>query len=415
MRLLSSIQGIVAYEHPKQGFNDLQTADFENVYLDLDMVCPAHVLERLGKTDFKRDFLTRVAEEPMRLVECASPILECAVKNGLKVSLAKAPSLSKDSKRIDLIETIRVLAKESIKLCGKYGIEKLIVPPICIGDGDDKEFYLSLLPITREHHVKILLENQCKNINGHFVRGKFSDAYEVRTLLTELRGTEEACFGFAYNFSNMNLCGQNPYEFLTALKDDANAVLLSDNDGEQDARLLPFTSASLKGCNVDWTNLVRGVRASGFDGDVVLEYADSAKAVSPLLKPSFLSYAKEMGNYFLWQFEMEKTIAKYSSRVLFGAGNMCRNYMLNYGDQYPPLYTCDNNSANWGKNFEGLEVKNPEELKALPKDTAIFICNVYYREIEAQLKEMGITNPIERFNDEYLPQFPFERLPLATR
>ena len=42
------------------------------------------------------------------------------------------------------------------------------------------------------------------------------------------------------------------------------------------------------------------------------------------------------------------------------------------------------------------------------------ICNVYYREIEAQLKDMGIENPIERFNDEFLPQFPFKRLDMTV-
>ena len=88
--------------------------------------------------------------------------------------------------------------------------------------------------------------------------------------------------------------------------------------------------------------------------------------------------------------------------------------MLNYGKDYPPLYTCDNNSANWGNIFEGLEIKNPEELKNLPKDVSVFICNMYYREIEAQLKEMGLENPIYYFNDEYMPVFHFKRLDLAV-
>ena len=55
-------------------------------------------------------------------------------------------------------------------------------------------------------------------------------------------------------------------------------------------------------------------------------------------------------------------------------------------------------------------MKNPETLKALPKNCAIFICNIYYREIQEQLREMGIENPIEFFNDEYMPDFHFDRL-----
>ena len=83
--------------------------------------------------------------------------------------------------------------------------------------------------------------------------------------------------------------------------------------------------------------------------------------------------------------------------------------MKNYGEEYPPLYTCDNNPATWGQTFEGLEIKNPQELKNLPADCAIYICNVYYNEIEKQLREMGIENPIERYNDEYLPSMYTDR------
>jgi len=138
--------------------------------------------------------------------------------------------------------------------------------------------------------------------------------------------------------------------------------------------------------------------------------ADTAGVYSPMLKPQLMQLAKSVVDYFKWQIEIESFLKKYNKRVLFGAGNMCRNYMKCYGDKYPPLFTCDNNKALWGTEFEGLEVKNPEELKKLPADCAIFICNMYYREIESQLREMGVTNPIEFFNDEYMESFYVDRL-----
>lgn len=81
-----------------------------------------------------------------------------------------------------------------------------------------------------------------------------------------------------------------------------------------------------------------------------------------------------------------------------------------YGEEFPPLFTCDNNRSRWGEHFEGLEIKPPEALKKLASDCAIFICNIYYREIEQQLRAMGIVNPIEYFNDEYMPSYYFDRL-----
>lgn len=370
MRVVSAVQGVIRNENPRQGLSDLKAAGFAYLYVDLDQFYPKQ--ENLIPLFFEK-----------------------AKESGLEISLAKASSL----------------VKESVKLCGKYGVEKLIVPPLEEGLEENKKLYSELLSIAKENDVTILIENACKNVNGHFSRGMFSKPEDVKNIIDEL-GREH--LGFAFSQSNTNLSGQNPLEYLNELKGYVDAVILSDNDGDQDAKLLPFTSNSIKGSNVDWTSLVRGIRASGFDGDVILEYADTALFASPYLKPDLLSYVKKTGDYFKWQFEMERMIKKYPSRVLFGAGNMCRNYMLNYGKEYPPLFTCDNNSLNWGKMFEGLEIKNPEELKNLPRETAIFICNVYYREIEAQLCGMGVKNPIERFNDEFLPQFPFERLDMAV-
>ena len=39
----------------------------------------------------------------------------------------------------------------------------------------------------------------------------------------------------------------------------------------------------------------------------------------------------------------------------------------------------------------------------------------YYDEIEAQLREMGLKNPIERFNDEYMPSMYTDRFDSEKR
>ena len=42
-------------------------------------------------------------------------------------------------------------------------------------------------------------------------------------------------------------------------------------------------------------------------------------------------------DYLAWQIHMADAMKKYDHIVLFGAGNMCRNYLTNYGEQYPPF------------------------------------------------------------------------------
>ena len=173
--------------------------------------------------------------------------------------------------------------------------------------------------------------------------------------------------------------------------------------------MLPFTCVNRSQPLTDWLSLIRGLRDSGFDGHLILSFGDTVKSFSPILRPELLQLARSVANYYQRQIEIENLLKKYKHIVLFGAGNMCRIFMKCYGKKYPPLFTCDNNRSIWGTEFCGLEVRSPDSLLELPEDCGIFICNIYYREIEKQLYGMGIKN-IEFFNDEYMPSYFFDRL-----
>ena len=221
--------------------------------------------------------------------------------------------------------------------------------------------------------------------------------------------SDSPVFAFCLDTGICTLCGQDMQAFVSALGRRLQAVILRDCGRQQESSLLPFTYAYQGQPGTDWLSLIRGLRSMDFGGSLVLDFADTAAAFSPLLRPQLLPLAKSAAEYFKWQIELESLLKKYKSIVLFGAGNMCRNYMKCYGSQYPPLFTCDNNPAVWGTKICGLEIKPPEALKELPDSYGIFICNIYYREIETQLRKMGIKN-IEFFNDEYMPSFHFDRL-----
>ena len=340
---------------------------------------------------------------------------------GLDMPLAAGPELGipsgREEEKDDLREPVARLAEECIRVAASWGSRYLLVPPLTVGIGEEEvraanqAYYSRLAVCAKENNVTILLGSQCKNIGGHIVRGFCMDAAEAAAYVDELNAAVgEERFGFCMNVGAASLCGQNLYDFVVGLGARLKAVMLSDNDGSRAASLLPFTAACAGQSQTDWLNLIRGLRAVHFDGLLVLEMGDTAASFSPILRPQLLSLAKATADYIRWQVEMEALLAKYPSRVLFGAGNMCRAYMKCYGDEFPPLFTCDNNAARWGEKFCGLTVEPPDRLRELSPETAIFICNVYYREIEEQLKKMGLKNPIAYFNDEYMPSFHFERL-----
>ena len=420
MDIICSPAGIVSGEYPKQGMADLARAGFSGTILDFCHFCSPGELEWFGR---KRKIPPRkplVSENLSLLAERARPFREAAKANGLSLPVAQAPYLPPETKRRDLEPLLEAVTAESLRAAGAAGCRFLIVKPSFAGaaakDGGDiwprnAAVYRRLAPLARENGVTILLMNQYRDWSGHPLRGLLSDGAEAAACLDRLNDeVGEERFGFCLDLGAANLCGQNAYEFILPLGRRLRAVLLTENDGCHPASLLPFTAARQGQSRLDWLNVLRGLRAICFDETIILHLGDTAASFSPILRPSLLALAKATADYIGWQAGMENLLRRYPSRVLFGAGNMCRAYMKCYGDTFPPLFTCDNNPGLWGTEFCGLSVKPPESLKSLPADTAIFICNVYYREIEEQLRALDVPNPIEYFNDEYMPSFHFERL-----
>lgn len=279
-----------------------------------------------------------------------------------------------------------------------------------------KEFYLAVAPYAKENNLTILIPNSFDYYNGTLYRNHLSDPYRFKEFVEELNHEVDApLYRIALDFGICNLLGQNYHQILSILGDLIELIILKDNDGHEGASLMPFSCALGGKSKVDWLGIIRGLREIKYDKAVLLDYMDTYNAAPVSLRSDIVSYSKKLVDYFCWQITMEQVVEKYPSRVLFGAGNMCRNYMKCYGQQYPPLFTCDNNKSIWGQTFEGLEIKSPEALKELPEDTAIFLCNMYYDEIEAQLRGMGLKNPIERFNDEYMPSMYIDRFDSEKR
>lgn len=419
MNIICTPAGIVGRENPRQGVMDIAAAGFGGILLDLSLYCTCTELENTGKENLnkEKDSSIKISEHPERMHEIIQPLLEQCKKSGITMSVAYAPYLMRNTKRKDTRGIMTQLSEISIRTAAQCGCRHIVIRPLFAGIPEkdlwevNREYYLKLADTAKANNMVILLENQCKDKNGHLIRGICSDAQEAAAWVDALnRETGDERFGFCLDAGVCSICGQNMYDFILTIGDRLKAVILRDCDGSHESALLPFTSVVQGRSQTDWLNLIRGLREIFFDGQLILNIKDTMTAFSPLLRRELLTMTKKVAEYLKWQIGMEKVLEKHSSRVLFGAGNMCRNYMKCYGEKYPPLYTCDNNRALWGEEFCGLQVKNPECLRDLDRDCPVIICNIYYKEIEAQLRQMNIENPIEYFNDEYMPSFYFDRI-----
>lgn len=408
MEILCAPAGLSKWEFPGQGVQDIAKSAFRQAMLDMSLLFPLKECWRKAADSAWRE------ERYRAMADFAQHFAKCGVKLPMAYALHWGEVAAKWPERTLYEEGIA----ECIRLAGESGCRQIVIRP-WLGTEDkadlwrlNKELYLRAAMQAEKFGLQILLENQARSINGHLVRGVLSEASEAVQwvdALNEAAGT--ARFGFCLNMGNSGPCGLNVYDLVLALGRRLEAVIICDSDATGDRQLLPFTGASKGACETDWLNVVRSLREIAFDGALVLSLRDTAAAFPPLLRPQLMKLAEEVVRYILWQIDMEKTLAQYQQRVLFGAGNMCRNYMSCYGEKYPPLFTCDNNPRTWGQEVCGLTVHDPQDLRSLPAGCAIFICNIYYREIEAQLREMGVQNPVEFFNDECLSVMYAGRLP----
>jgi len=401
---------------PSMAVKDLAKVGIHDLAMDIRGVCPSEELafRSLASKKKKIDEIL-LSAEPSRLSELAADYISFCKKNEMVNSVALAPSIKAehraDKKYENADELLDELIKGSIVLAGENGCKTLIVEAeeVCARN------FRTYGRMAIETNLQILIKNVAGFYNGHYIRSYWSDADQLARIVDELNHEfDREVFGICFDIAEANLSTENMYDFITTLSKRIKAVIMTDNSGVFPSRQLPFTTIK-SGSNTDWLNIIRGLRTVDFDGLMIMDFADSLNAIPIQLRSNYLTFAKEMADYLLWQLSMERMIKKYDKRVLFGAGNMCRAYMKCYGEEYPPLFTCDNNESLWGTKFEGLEIKNPEGLKKLPRNCAIFICNLYYDEIASQLHAMGISNPIEYFNDEYMPSFHFTRIDAETR
>ena len=423
MNLICNSRGIIDRLRPGARMKEILAAGFKQSVYSAASVCSVTEFQDLKRKNFKREEDVYLTEQPEKLCEIMeNEILAGARTCGLKFPVAMAPYVSSKvlDKDIDN-EILKKLSEEMLKAAAEAGCERIIIHPLTAGIDVSRErevnleFYGRLASIAGDldSEIRILLINKAKSVNGHLIRGFCAEPEEMCSMVDELNGQAgKKRFGCCFDIGTATLCGQNLYEAMVPLGERLEAVIVRDCDGVHDVAMLPYTACE-EGQQTNWLFMIRALRKLDFDGDLIIDIADTYQGFLVRLRPAVLKLAHEVGTFLVWQADMDHLVKKYDKRVLFGAGNMCRAYMKDYGKDYPPIFTCDNNKNRWGEQFEGLTIENPEKLKELPEDVAIFICNMYYDEISEQLRGMGLKNPIEYFSDEYMASFHMDRLKMS--
>ncbi len=399
MQVSLSTNSFFGLGKPKECINGLLDAGFKGITLDLGRSYTPNALEIYGVREV----------DVQRSKTVLAGFMEECMRSPLTLEVVRAPRLKWDTKRTDLNFLMLQIGKDSIEVCRKASAKSIVVQPLFAGITkqdlwqENYRYYKELGKIAQENNICILLENQCGYKRERLVRGVCSNPSEASEWIDTLnKEFGEEVFGFCLDTCAGTLCRQDVGEMAVELGNRLKAVLVRECNCFHEMSRLPFMGSGKNGESTDWSGIICGLRKIDFDGTLILDAGDTVRNLSHLLRPYLYPLMRSVADYIGWQVELEKRIKRHPQRVLFGAGNMCKNYMACYGEKYPPLFICDNNPKLWGTKIYGIEVKPPKDLRTLPKDCGVIVCNVFYQEIAEQLREMGIEQ-IETFNDEYLP------------
>lgn len=83
-----------------------------------------------------------------------------------------------------------------------------------------------------------------------------------------------------------------------------------------------------------------------------------------------------------------EVLRDYTRIVVWGTGNFYAEYRNLLDERV--VYFVDNDAKKWGTLIDQKEVFSPEKLKGEDKDeTLVIICNHFFEEISAQIKQYG--------------------------
>lgn len=280
----------------------------------------------------------------------------------------------------------------------------LVIETVGIQDGAVLYAFLEPhLEEIRRSGVRVYIENGYhRRSGGQMVRDDFSESSMLNGLIDQLNlQSQGASFGICFHVGHANLLSQNAGAMIEEFGSRIALLHACDNDGIHDFDQLPYTFTKGRGELVtDWYGMIGTLARCHFHGSVVFSLTGLFCVSPQQLHPVWYELLVAIGQEWKQILELDIYLAEKDCRILFGAGRMFRNYMKVWGEEYPPIFTVDNNRELWGEKQLGIEIRSPQAILEYTKEERnVFLCNMYYEPMERQLAEMGIES--KRYNNQY--------------
>lgn len=134
------------------------------------------------------------------------------------------------------------------------------------------KYFISLIPLLKEHHVGVCVENLYEGVGGRITEGTCADPqdaiYYVDTL-NQLAGEE--LFGCCLDTGHMELTHREPADYIRQVGKRLKILHMHENDAIGDLHQMPYTFGSKPEDGVDWDDFRKALDEIGFDGTLSFE------------------------------------------------------------------------------------------------------------------------------------------------
>lgn len=209
----------------------------------------------------------------------------------------------------------RVVAPKSMELCAHFGCPYIVVHGFKLArllgseqtEWERMEAFLqTLVPMAKELHITVCMENIYTSSGSHIAEGPCCDAAKSAARIDRIN--EEAgaeVFGFCFDTGHANLIGLDFEDFITTLGHRLKVLHIHDNDGRQDLHQIPFTFTADREnkSSTDWDGFIKGLRKISFDGVLSFETAPVLSAFHDRMKQDVLSFIAQIGSYFMGEIQ----------------------------------------------------------------------------------------------------------------
>ena len=202
-------------------------------------------------------------------------------KYGIRPSQMHAPYPIFLWNRSDISEYMQnVVIPKSIAIAGFLEIPWVVMHPFKLQykygleaeQAMNVEFFSSIIPLLKENHVKVCVENLYEGIGGRITEGTCADPDDAVFYVDMLNMmAEEELFGICLDTGHIQLVHRQPADYIAKVGKRLKLLHMHENDAYGDLHQMPYTFGNDEKCGTDWKAFAKALADIEFDGTLSFE------------------------------------------------------------------------------------------------------------------------------------------------